>query len=87
VKVQTKMVQKVQCKRGLKLIFVDQIWVQTLHPYLVNKYFDVARHSVNLTQELTAVGSLSHRKPPRTCLSRSQPLKVHGSRLKPASRL
>ena len=29
VKVQTKMNQKVQCKGGgLKLIFVDQIWVQ-----------------------------------------------------------
>ena len=29
VKVQTKTDQKVQCKGGLKLIFVDQIWVQS----------------------------------------------------------
>jgi len=29
VKVQTKTEQKIQCRGGLKLIFVDQIWVQS----------------------------------------------------------
>jgi len=29
VKVQTKTDQKVQCKGGLKSIFVDQIWLQS----------------------------------------------------------
>jgi len=29
VKVQTKTKQKVQCKGGLKLIFFDQLWVQS----------------------------------------------------------
>jgi len=35
VKVQTKTDQKVQCKVGLKLIFVDETWVQSFKLHML----------------------------------------------------